>query len=33
MRSVIAAAALVFTTIFAFLTLFVIFNTGLDVLP
>ncbi len=32
MRSVIAAAALAFTTIFGFLTLFVIFNTGLDVL-
>jgi hypothetical protein len=32
MRSAIAAVALVFTTIFAFLTLFVIFNTGLDVL-
>ena len=32
MRSLIAGIALVFTTILAFLTLFVIFNTGLDVL-
>ena len=32
MRSLIAGVALVFTTILAFLTLFVIFNTGLDVL-
>ena len=32
MRSVIAGVALVFTAIFAFLTLFVIFTTGLDVL-
>ena len=32
MRSVIAGVALAFTAILAFLTLFVIFNTGLDVL-
>ena len=32
MRSVIAGVALAFTVILAFLTLFVIFNTGLDVL-
>jgi hypothetical protein len=32
MRTVIAGVALAFTTIFAFLTLFVIFTTGLDVL-
>ena len=32
MRTVIAAVALAFTTMLAFLTLFVIFNTGLDVL-
>jgi hypothetical protein len=32
MRSLIAGVALAFTAIFAFLTLYVIFNTGLDVL-
>jgi hypothetical protein len=32
MRSVIAGVALAFTAVLAFLTLFVIFNTGFDVL-
>jgi hypothetical protein len=32
MRTVIAGIALAFTAVLAFLTLFVIFNSGLDVL-